>query len=409
MLTGNALFGSPGIPHDERVSKVNPKELSSQSLYRSASGRGPLVTMSSEAVQAVERFAWYSDQVRQHIFPITLSTPYTSDFRSEVSALQLGAMQVVHFTFPPLQAARTARHIQRLDPQGYQLGWIRRGVMGVTQLRNDAFIGTGDMVFFDTSHPLEAEIRDEGAMAEITVLRIPKSALPLPVAQADRLLARRLAPDGVSGSLLQQHLNTLTARASELGPAEAHRLGTITADLVASFAADRLDRAELLPSETRTTMLRAQINAFINRHLGDPELRPTAIAAHHHISLRSLHALFQQEPSTAAATIRHRRLERCRADLANPRMRDQPIAALAARWGLLIPAEFSRAFRAAYGMSPSEYRAEATCLQQSAWDHKPLCTRPQADPSGRRHDEGSPPQPATEPPGARETPLAPGS
>ncbi|MEE1743365.1 helix-turn-helix domain-containing protein [Streptomyces sp. JV184] len=141
-------------------------------------------------------------------------------------------------------------------------------------------------------------------------------------------------------------------------------------------------------------MLRAQINAFITHHLGIPELRPAAIATHHHISLRALHTLFQQEPATVAATIRHKRLERCRADLADPRMCDQPIAAIAARWGLLIPAEFSQAFRAAYGVSPGEYRAETTRLRQSARNHKSLCTHPQTDPADRPHDESSPIQTA---------------
>lgn len=379
------------VPHDERVSKVNPHELADLSLDQKVANRqdGPLITMSSQAVEAVERFAWYADLVQQHIFPITLSTPFAADFSSEVSVLQLGTVQVAHFTFPPLQAARTARHIRRADPDTYQLGWIRRGAMAATQLRNAAFVGTGDMVFFDASHPLEAEVRGEEPMAEVTVLRLPRNALFLPPMQADRLLARRLAPDGVSGVLLRQHLITLVAHAAEIGPAEAHRLGSITADLTASFAADRIGKAELVPSEARTTVLRAQINSFISRNLSDPELRPAAIAAHHHISLRSLHALFQQEPATVAATIRKRRLERCRADLADPRMRDQPIAALAARWGLLIPAEFSRAFKAAYGMSPGEYRAESHRLQQSAREHKPLCARPQADATGRRHHERS--------------------
>ncbi|MGW0883984.1 helix-turn-helix domain-containing protein [Streptomyces sp. NPDC002671] len=155
-------------------------------------------------------------------------------------------------------------------------------------------------------------------------------------------------------------------------------------------------------------MLRAQINAFINRHLGDPDLRPAAIAAHHHISLRSLHALFQQEPATVAATIRHRRLERCRADLADPRMRNQPIAALAARWGLLIPAEFSRAFKAAYAMSPGEYRAEAIRLQQSAQNNNPPCTHPQAESPHRRHDESSRSQATAEQPEPAPTPPVPG-
>ena len=38
------------------------------------------------------------------------------------------------------------------------------------------------------------------------------------------------------------------------------------------------------------------------------------------------------------------------------------MAAIGARWGLLDPASFSRAFRAAYGVSPREYRASRTAV-----------------------------------------------
>ncbi|MEU6934406.1 helix-turn-helix domain-containing protein [Streptomyces sp. NPDC046374] len=316
------------------------------------------MTLSSSAVGARDRFAWYSDQVQQYIFPIALSTPHAQDFRSEVAALQLGAVQVAHFTFPPLRAARTARHIRQVDPEAYQLGWVRSGTMGCTQLRNDGFIAAGNMVLFDTSHPLEAEIRTGDAVAEVTILRIPRGALSLPTAQTDQLLARRLPHDTVSGVLLSQHVDTLVAQASRLGPAETHRLGAVIADLVTCFAAEVLGRAELAPAESRTAELRARIVAFISLHLHNPDLRPASIAAHHHISLRTLHTLFRHEPATVAATIRRLRLERCRADLADPRLRELPIAALAARWGLLLPAEFSRAFKAAYGVSPGEFRAE---------------------------------------------------
>ncbi|MER8047338.1 hypothetical protein [Streptomyces sp. NPDC094032] len=58
--------------------------------------------------------------------------------------------------------------------------------MGCTQLRNDGFIAAGDMVLFDASHPLEADTKGGGAgMAEVTLLRIPRSSLSLPAAQAD--------------------------------------------------------------------------------------------------------------------------------------------------------------------------------------------------------------------------------
>jgi hypothetical protein len=54
-----------------------------------------------------------------------------------------------------------------------------------------------------------------------------------------------------------------------------------------------------------------------------------------------------------------RRLEQCRRDLLDPGRRDVPVSTVAARCGLPNPAHFSRAFRAAYGLAPAEYRQVA--------------------------------------------------
>ncbi|MEW2296202.1 helix-turn-helix transcriptional regulator [Streptomyces sp. NPDC006743] len=48
---------------------------------------------------------------------------------------------------------------------------------------------------------------------------------------------------------------------------------------------------------------------------------------------------------------------RCRRDLADPAQQTVPLATIAARWGHCRPSDFTRAFRAATGMAPSEYRA----------------------------------------------------
>jgi AraC-like DNA-binding protein len=42
--------------------------------------------------------------------------------------------------------------------------------------------------------------------------------------------------------------------------------------------------------------------------------------------------------------------------LLDPSLGDVPVSVIAARWGLPSAAHFSRAFRAAYGASPFEYR-----------------------------------------------------
>jgi AraC-like DNA-binding protein len=102
-----------------------------------------------------------------------------------------------------------------------------------------------------------------------------------------------------------------------------------------------------------------RVHAFIEARLGDPELTPGAIAAAHHISFRYPHRLFEPQETTVAGWIRRRRLERCRRDLLDPALRWQPVAPIGARWGLANPAHFGRAFRAAYGVPPAEYRALA--------------------------------------------------
>ena len=57
--------------------------------------------------------------------------------------------------------------------------------------------------------------------------------------------------------------------------------------------------------------------------------------------------------------IRSARLDRCRRDLLDPAFADQPISAIASRWGLPSAPHFSRLFRQAYGCSPREFRRDA--------------------------------------------------
>jgi len=100
----------------------------------------------------------------------------------------------------------------------------------------------------------------------------------------------------------------------------------------------------------------ARIISLIEGQLADPDLSPDMIAAACGISLRSLQRRFAKAGESVGHWIRHRRLERCYADLRNPRWGQYSIASIAFRWGFVEQAHFSRCFRQQYGVSPRNVR-----------------------------------------------------
>lgn len=205
------------------------------------------------------------------------------------------------------------------------------------QARGVACLGPGDMALFSSSKPLTCDFLDNGGPVRLTLLRLPRAFLPLADGRADCLLAERLPSRSGSGALLGPYLTSLPEAARTAGPAELARLGAIGVDLAASLLAARIGDQHSLPAETRRTALLARISAFIDHHLTDPSLDPAAIAAHHHISVHTLHHLFQDEPESVAATIRRRRLERCHADLTESHLHHRTIGETALRWGFRHP------------------------------------------------------------------------
>ncbi|MFE6281245.1 helix-turn-helix domain-containing protein [Streptomyces sp. NPDC057877] len=321
---------------------------------------GPVVTVDTDAVAVADRFGWWGDLVGQEVMSVTIRSPHAPRFEGRAEIVQLPHSQVGTYTYSPMSARRSPVQIRQDDPEDYFLVMVGdNSSIRLEQGRATACLDAGDLALFSTSYPLACEFIDRGGPCRTTQLRLPRGLLPLTGGRADRLLAEPLSGRSGSGALLGAYLSGLAQAARACGPAELARLGAIGVDLAASLLAAHLGDEERLPAETRQAALLARVNAFIDHHLADPELRPAAIAAHHHISLRTLHLLFQSEPESVAATIRRRRLERSRAELTDPGLRHLSIGEIAARWGFRHPADFSRAFRGAYGVPPSEVRAAA--------------------------------------------------
>ncbi|WP_404954761.1 helix-turn-helix domain-containing protein [Streptomyces sp. 147326] len=266
-------------------------------------------------------------------------------------------------TFRSLQVLRTPHLIRRADPELFHLALPLHGRPRLTRAGRESVLGAGEMVFYDGAKPFRSVVTGHGDPAELVQIHFPGALLPLPPAGLDRLAGERLSGREGIGPLLTDFLVRLVRDARHYRPADTARLGGILLDLLTALLAHELDTAACVPAESCRRSLMLRVQGFVERHLGDARLSPQAVAAAHQISVSYLYKLFQEEGLTVAAWIRERRLESCRRDLSDPRLDSHPVHAIAARWGFLSNAHFSRAFRAAYGMSPKEYRLTAAPLR----------------------------------------------
>ncbi|MCP2337594.1 helix-turn-helix domain-containing protein [Actinomadura rupiterrae] len=314
---------------------------------------GPAATDS-----AADRVDWFTETVSRALMPSEFRPLDSDRFHAEGALLDLGSTQVSRFTYSPLRSRRTPRLIRAGDPEQYQMGLVLKGTAWFAQDGSEAALQARDLAVWDTSRPYESGSGLDGRNVEVVVLQIPKAVMPLPSQQLDRLLARRVRADQGLTAVLSDFLLSLAAHGPDTPPSSLAALGNMAVELAAASLSQQLGNERETPAEVRAHALLRRINTFIDQNLGDPELTPRLIAERHHISLRTLYTLFEDEPEGVAASIRRRRLERCRADLAAPELRHRPVQAIAARWGFTSAAAFSRTFRAAYGLTPVEYRRE---------------------------------------------------
>ncbi|MFC5926794.1 helix-turn-helix domain-containing protein [Micromonospora vulcania] len=310
-----------------------------------------------------DRFGMWLDLVARTSAPMQFRSAHTDDFRARADLIDLGPIKLINYRYPSLDATRTPKLIRQSAPEMYVLALTTNGVGRSSQDGRNTEIRAGDFTFYDHARPHNVghqASKPERSPATSIVTMIPHAALPLPPQRMAALYGGRMSGSEGIGALLAQFLLQITGHPEQYHAADVNRLGTVGLDLATTLLGRNLVAEDAVPTEVRRRALLTQVQAYIHRHLGDQTLSPKSVADAHHVSLRSLHRLFEDEEATVASYIRDLRLARCRRDLADPALRTRPAQTIAARWGFPDKAHFSRAFRAAYGLSPQAYRENPT-------------------------------------------------
>lgn len=314
----------------------------------------PLI-VSTAHLSSSERADFWHDAVSRTFVPLDVTLHEESPSAATISSSRLGFMQVSAVTAGPQTVARSPRMIARDGQEYLTLTLLHQGIAERSQDGRDTVVHPGQFSLSDSSRPFTKTLRQAFSF---TSFHFPRSALGVTDKALQAMTAIPFGRDGASSDLLAGHLERLGRAAQSLTPAHHRRLALITCDLLACLIQERHGALNhRAPVAAHATLTR--IKEYVLRHLGDPELTPAGIAAAHHVSVRYVHKLFENEGITVGRWIQRQRLEHCRRDLERATHQAQSVAAVAHRWGFADASHFSRVFRRAYGTTPREWQAAA--------------------------------------------------
>lgn len=277
-------------------------------------------------------------------------------FWARCSRIDVGEVSVFRIEHAASVVARTPKLVRRGPSDLVKVSLQLEGEELIEQDGRAALLHAGDLAIYDTSRPYTLRFDSE---TSLLVFTFPRGYLDIPRDELAAVTATAFPLDSPLGRVVNPFLVGLAHSLAELPGANGRRLARTGLDLLMTLLSTQLQQE--VRRDPRRQLLH-EILGTVDTMLGDPEVSPATIAAAHYISTRHLHALFAEHGITVAGWIRERRLEHIRRDLADGALADAPIARIAARWGLVNPAHFSRLFRTTFGQSPSEYRA-ATALE----------------------------------------------
>lgn len=290
--------------------------------------------------------------VSESFVPLQVSTAGPDHFRGVIRGASVDEVHVTEVRATSHIVERTPELIARSDRSYFKLSLMLAGTGLLIQDDREAVLQAGDLAVYDTDRPYSL-VFDEGFRT--MVVMFPKHLLSLPPDVVGQLTAVRISGQEGLGGMVVPYLTQLAGNLDQLAGATGARLAHSTLDLVSTVFTRELGLDGVSADPHRALVQR--IRSHIDRNLASTDLGPASIASAHFISTRHLHGLFQEQGVTVSTWIRTRRLEQCRRDLLDPMLADRPVAAIAARWGFVDAAHFSRAFKSAFGISPSEYRA----------------------------------------------------
>jgi AraC-like DNA-binding protein len=272
-------------------------------------------------------------------------------FDGSVRKVQAGPLSLANINCSASHFRRTKQHIAHGSEPGYSLiAPVHREFMLKTEFGKEITVRTGDVFLMDMAHCYESV-----NVADLRFLNVhvPRRIFEEHVNGAQQCVEHFLTRDSVVARILVGVLHSLYREITD----------TDTGDLPDNFGHSLLEiiAASYQPtarsSVARGPQARARrYRSYIDEHVMDCGLRPAVVASHFQVSERYLRMILKADGETFSTYVLKHRLTLGAEKLCDPKADHKTVMDIAFEVGFVNAAHFSEAFRAQFGVSPSQYR-----------------------------------------------------
>ena len=309
-------------------------------------------TITTKGVDLAARSRHWHEAIGQAYFPLDLSFRRPEAFDGELSMWQLGEVSLSRLTSDALMYRRLPKHLQVQGPEEFLVTLPAKSELLFAQGGREVRANPGAF-FIERSHePYEFSHAEP---ADLWVMKLSLAMLGGRVRAPDRFCSLQFDATNGANGLFVDMVHLIPQRYDAMSEEARSMVGRQLADLLA-MALQSDERVLSSGGSTVRMAHLARIESFVRRHIDNPDLGPDEVAAGCGVSVRYLHELLRDTNQTLGSWIRDQRLAAAREDLGNPRDK-RAIGEIAYARGFADQAQFSRAFRQRYGITPKEARA----------------------------------------------------
>jgi AraC family transcriptional activator of tynA and feaB len=293
--------------------------------------------------ERVERFDQWLDKVNQVCGRFGANL-LGSEFAGAIREHQCGELKLSFVDVAQAQLFRGKREIEQSAGSHYYAAFQLEGRAVMEQEGSCITLLPGDITLIDSTQPSNFVYSDNARQLSLI---LPRDMLEQQLRFNTIRCAQRIPASAPMAMLAQR----LIVDSTQQGLSQAESVATL--DAVISLLRPAISACEEDTSPQERVYRKAL--RFIDDNLCSENLCPEWVATQIGVSVRGLYRLFSKHGLVVAQYVKNRRLDLCAEQLRRGQGAEK-LSALGYAWGFSDSSYFSTAFKARFGVAPSEYR-----------------------------------------------------